>query len=143
MKGAQTCQNCELHGRRGVPATQVYRGFNGETTFACDDCHKDALIIHELLRGAQSFDDFGGVTYDPEQDQERLGAQMCRVLEACLDGGWHTLSELSTKTGDPESSISARLRDVRKKWGPAAMESQRLKEGKGTWIYRVHVRVAA
>jgi DNA-directed RNA polymerase specialized sigma24 family protein len=106
----------------------------------CRDCID---TIKQAQSRAQVFESFDGITFDPEQDAERLGEQMCRVLTVCLDDNWHTLSELSEKTGDPESSISARLRDVRKKWGKAAMQSKRLKEGKGTWIYKVHVRRAA
>jgi hypothetical protein len=32
-----------------------------------------------------------------------------------IDWEWHTLSELHILTGDPEASVSARLRDLRKK----------------------------
>lgn len=67
----------------------------------------------------------GGFTYDPALDGDRLGAQMIRVLDAMLDGRWRTLREISDITDDPEASISARLRDVRKIWGEGAMESRR------------------
>lgn len=36
------------------------------------------------------------------------------VLKAMTDGRWHTLAELRKKTGYPEASISAQLRDFRK-----------------------------
>lgn len=144
MTKDRICQNCDLHGRRNVKATKAYHSlFGGEATYVCDACYSDVQAQMPVLREIKEFNDFGGVTFDPEQDKERLGEQLWRVLNVCLDGNWHTLSELSEKTGDPESSISARLRDIRKKYGSAAMESRRLKEGKGTWIYRVHVRVAA
>jgi len=142
-KGAKTCENCGLKGWHAKATRAYISNFSGEKTHVCEPCYTEAMATIDALKDIKEFESFGGVTYDPAQDQERLGEQMCRVLEACLDGGWHTLADLSQKTGDPESSVSARLRDVRKKWGKDAMESKRLKEGKGTWIYRVHVRVAA
>jgi hypothetical protein len=139
MAGA-TCESCELKGRHAKAVKEYVSVFSGEKTKVCGHCYVEAEAIRQAF---QDFDDYGGVTYDPDQDRERLGDQMCRVFDACLDGQWHTLRELSDKTGDPEASVSARLRDVRKKWGKAAMESKRLTEGKGTWVYRVHVRLAA
>lgn len=57
---------------------------------------------------------FGGITFQAEHDQERLGAQLKRVLDCMSDGNWRTLSSISKLTGDPEASVSARLRDFRK-----------------------------
>jgi len=52
------------------------------------------------------------------------------------DGRWHTLREISGQTGDPEASISARLRDLRKrKFGGHSVLRQRLAGGK--WRYRM------
>lgn len=55
-----------------------------------------------------------GDTYTPELDRARLGAQAQRVLDLMNDGRWRTLGEISDQTHDPEASISARLRDLRK-----------------------------
>lgn len=55
-----------------------------------------------------------GATYSHERDGVRLAAQHKRVLEALRNGAWWTLSHLSKATGDPEASVSARLRDLRK-----------------------------
>lgn len=55
-----------------------------------------------------------GDTYTPELDRARLGAQAQRVLDLMLDGKWRSLREISEQTRDPEASISARLRDLRK-----------------------------
>ena len=140
-QGAKTCENCEQQGRRGVAATQVYRGFTGETTFACDDCHAEALSLLEVLRRGKSFDGFGGATYDPARDRDRLSKQLCGVLDVMCDGEWRTLRQISDATGFPEASISARLRDVRKEWGDESMQSENL--GEGLWRYRVLVRVVA
>lgn len=57
---------------------------------------------------------FDGATYDHARDGVRLTHQLRRVLDAMKDGQWHTLHQLHTTTGDPEASISARLRDLRK-----------------------------
>jgi hypothetical protein len=87
---------------------------------------------------------FGGRTYVADLDARRLGAQLTRVIAAMSDGRWRTLSEIQaqiqTTTGkrDPEASLSARLRDIRKLWGEEAMESRRRVEDgvDGLWEYR-------
>lgn len=55
-----------------------------------------------------------GSTYVPERDKARLNAQCKRVYEAMSYGEWRTLANLSHVTRDPEASVSARLRDLRK-----------------------------
>jgi hypothetical protein len=57
---------------------------------------------------------FDGETYDPPKDQKRLTRQLERVYEVVKGGEWHTLAGISDITGDPEGSIGARLRDLRK-----------------------------
>jgi hypothetical protein len=59
--------------------------------------------------------DFDGDTFDPVQDLARLNAQTLRVWSALQTDQWLTLRELETLTGDPQASISARLRDLRKR----------------------------
>jgi hypothetical protein len=54
-----------------------------------------------------------GSTYDAKRDFDRLNQQQADVWAVFKDGEWHTLNELSRKTGHPEASISARLRDFR------------------------------
>ncbi len=81
---------------------------------------------------------FDGATFQPEQDQARLGAQLQRVLAllqrtAC----WLTLRDIAIATGDPEASISARLRDLRKqKHGGYEVEHRRRTVGQ--WEYRIN-----
>lgn len=58
---------------------------------------------------------FDGSTYDPGQDRDRLRRQLERVLLLMRDAQWRTLFEISAETGDPLQSVSARLRDLRKK----------------------------
>jgi hypothetical protein len=87
---------------------------------------------------------FEGATYVPSLDRERLGEQLCRVIDAMADGHWRTLREISRITDDPEASISARLRDCRKLWGTNAMESRRRASAdpkRGVWEYKVHVPI--
>lgn len=79
---------------------------------------------------------FGGDTYSPKEDGQRLAAQWYRVKKLMSDGHWRTLSDISRVTGDPESSISARLRDLRKeKFGGHTVERKR--SSGGTHMYRL------
>ena len=80
--------------------------------------------------------DFDGATYDRERDGDRLGAQMKAVKDLMLASGWMTLPAISSRTGYPEASISARLRDLRKtKFG--AYDVERRYVADGLWEYRV------
>lgn len=78
----------------------------------------------------------GGATYNHQRDGARLAAQHVRVLGAMSDGGWHTLRELSDITGDPQASVSARLRDLRKpQFGAYTVDRCYLQ--RGLWAYRL------
>lgn len=79
-----------------------------------------------------------GQTFITIQDSKRLGEQCQRVHDAFKAhlGIWLTLSQLSDLTGDPEASISARYRQLKTEFG-FPMERDRLKEGRGTYIYRM------
>ena len=57
---------------------------------------------------------FSGSTYNAPRDEARLTGQWLAVFDFMRHGKWHTLAEISTATGYPEASISARLRDFRK-----------------------------
>lgn len=62
---------------------------------------------------------FDGETYNDDVDFARLARQLDRVFAAMrvhsgTPGKWQTLGEIAALTGDPEASISARLRDLRK-----------------------------
>lgn len=83
--------------------------------------------------------DFDGATYRRPDDYERLGAQARRVWDALEGGAWWTLAGLAEVTGDPEASISARLRDFRKgQWGSHRVVAERLGV-RGLWRYRLAV----
>ena len=79
---------------------------------------------------------FDGRTFEPAKDLARLKSQQGDVARAMADGRWHSLSELSERTGHPEASVSARLRDLRKpRWGSNLIQRQR--RSKGLWEYRL------
>ena len=62
----------------------------------------------------EMFPDFDGATYERDMDLERLTRQLDKVFAVMVDGRWRTLAEISRTIGAPESSVSARVRDLRK-----------------------------
>ncbi len=69
---------------------------------------------------------FDGETYDAPLDENRLSRQLDRVRNLMLDGKWRTLFEIEQATGAPETSVSARLRDLRKiRFGNYCVERRR------------------
>lgn len=85
--------------------------------------------------------DFDGATYDRERDHERLGAQALRVWSLMTDRQWRTLADIENATGDPQASVSARLRDFRKKrFGAHTIERRsRGDDTRGLFEYRLIV----
>lgn len=83
--------------------------------------------------------EFDGRTYQPEHDRERLNSQLRRVFDTMEDGLWRTLAEISEATGDPQASVSARIRDLRKvKFGGFSVDKRRRGEPMvGLWEYRL------
>jgi hypothetical protein len=70
--------------------------------------------------------DFGGDTYNPEFDGDRLARQLTRVYALMSDSQWRTLDEISRVVHDPPAPVSARLRDLRKpKFGGYMVERRR------------------
>lgn len=81
-------------------------------------------------------DRFNGSDYVPVRDDVRLTGQLLRVWQAMRDGQWRTLDAIAKLTGDPQASISAQLRHLRKtRFGGHAVEKQYL--GNGLFQYRV------
>lgn len=69
-------------------------------------------------------------------DLGRLTGQALRIAAALADGRWRTLAELAAETGDPEASVSARLRDLRRpEFGGHRIDRRRLTEG--AFAYRL------
>ena len=57
---------------------------------------------------------FNGSDYEPKLDDKRLCGQIKRVYDLMQDGRWRTLDEISFMTQDPQASVSAQLRHLRK-----------------------------
>lgn len=77
-----------------------------------------------------------GETYDVRVDYGRLNAQARRVYDVMADHAWRSLREIAEATGDPEASVSARLRDFRKPEFGAMLVERRRRAGSATWEYR-------
>lgn len=79
---------------------------------------------------------FDGVDYDSKRDNARLTGQLLRIWDVVCDEKWRTLKEIANLTGDPEASISAQLRHLRKpRFGGHTVERQHI-EG-GLYKYRL------
>ena len=79
---------------------------------------------------------FDGSDYTPEKDDERLDKQIDRVKKACRSGVPMTLAAISKETGDPEASISAQLRHLRKeKHGSHSVD--KIHVSHGLYLYKV------
>jgi len=89
--------------------------------------------------GAQLPLAFGGPVFDPAKDTKRLTGQLLRIFNVMADGTWRTLPEIAEATGDPEASISAQLRHLRKpEFGAHAVDKRRRgSETSGLWEYRL------
>ncbi len=80
---------------------------------------------------------FNGPDYSPERDQARLTGQIQRIYGLMRDGQWRTLHEIQDVTGDPEASISAQLRHLRKdRFGSYDVQKRR-RGDRGLWEYRI------
>ncbi len=82
---------------------------------------------------------FDGPVYEPAVDNARLAGQLLRVWTLMQDGQWRTLGEIAAATGDPEGSISAQLRHLRKvRFGAHDVEKRaRGDRERGLFEYRV------
>jgi hypothetical protein len=79
-----------------------------------------------------------GAVYDRALDDDRLRRQIGSVFELLRDGRWRTLYEVAEATGDPETSISAQLRHLRKaRFGGHVVEKRRRTALGGTYEYRL------
>lgn len=90
------------------------------------------------LVGVFSGAHFDGSTYHPVKDHIRLTGLLHRVFSVMSDGNWHRLSELANKCEGSETSVSARIRDMRKdKFGGFQVDRKRHATQKGLWLYRL------
>lgn len=82
---------------------------------------------------------FNGSDYQPARDDVRLTKQFMRVFDFMKDGFPRTLASIARVTGDPEASISAQLRHMRKpRFGGHKVNKQYYKEG--LYFYTLIVR---
>lgn len=100
-----------------------------QQSFVVADGHAIPQALAEIPRR-------DGKTYDHARDGARLAKQHNRVLSAMKDGEEHTLAQIAKATGDPEASVSARLRDLRKpRFG--SHDIQRRYVERGLFVYRL------
>lgn len=79
-----------------------------------------------------------GDTYSSRRDRDRLNRQARAVYNVMADGQWRTLAQIAALIQEPEASISARLRDLRKeRFGWHVVDREYLADG--VWQYRVSV----
>lgn len=111
-----------------------------------DGRHKDDGGAKAVVGGhgsppatAATLFDFSGATYQSRLDRCRLNRQLVAVFSLMADGAWRTLREIADAVNAPEASVSARLRDLRKKrFGAWKVESRRRGEAaRGLYEYRV------
>lgn len=78
----------------------------------------------------------GGKTFFRQRDADRLSRQARAVWNVMRDNRWRTLPEIARVLEEPQQSISARLRDLRKdRFG--GWDVQREYVAHGVWRYRV------
>lgn len=86
---------------------------------------------------------FDGETYEPAKDSARLSTQLECVLWLLRDSRWWTLPDLTASVARlmskkvSDSSVTARIRDLRKeRFGSHEIDKRRRNTG-GTWEYRL------
>ena len=106
----------------------------------CDKGHGYSNVIHDecpaCLRGEPKFI---GSDYDDSHDHVRLSGQIKRVRDLMSDHAWRTLDEIAINTGDPQASVSAQLRHLRKpRFGGNTVDKRpRGNRSNGLFEYRV------
>ncbi len=77
---------------------------------------------------------------DGRLDFDRLCGQLKRIYELMIDRKWRSLAEIELETLDPQASISAQLRHLRKPRFGAHFVEKRRRDESGTWEYQVRRR---
>ena len=106
-------------------------GYGGQEYYCAQH---EPETLESLWDGPPDGERSGG-TYDSSRDKDRLNRQARKVWLVVSDGEWHTLAGISGRTGDPEASVSARLRDLRKKRFGSHIITRRYVSD-GLWQYR-------
>lgn len=77
---------------------------------------------------------FDGSNYDHNRDGVRLGKQLDKIFNIMKDGVPRTLSQIESLTGEPQASISAQLRHLRKeRFGSHLVD--KIHCGNGLYLY--------
>lgn len=84
---------------------------------------------------------FNGSDYSPKHDNVRLTKQIKRVFDLMKDGEWRTLDEIAFNTDDPEASVSAQLRNLRKDRFGAHEVNKRIRGERKHGLYEYQLRV--
>jgi hypothetical protein len=103
--------------------------------------HSRSTLSTNSLFNPNDTSQFFGETFSPAQDGERLTTQQHQVEAVMADGYWRTLANICAEllrrqpgTKHGEASISARLRDMRRRgW---KVERERTRPGSGLYQYR-------
>lgn len=82
---------------------------------------------------------FDGDVYVRAIDDGRLRKQLIRIIHLMLDAKWRTLTQICNITADPQASISAQLRHLRKKRFGSHQINKRRVVGSSTvlWEYQL------
>lgn len=103
------------------------------------DLFTRVLMEEERLRSSKLR--FNGSDYIPAKDDKRLTGQILRVFDCMKDGVFRTLGEIESITGDPQASISAQLRHMKKiRFGSHTINKRaRGARENGLWEYQLIV----
>ena len=83
---------------------------------------------------------FDGSDYDPQRDNKRLGNQLTKIFELMKDGKFRTLDEINRITCEPQASISAQLRHLKKvRFGSHTLNKKYL--GNGLYTYQLIITI--
>ena len=124
--------------------TTILLGYKSDTA---DEVDLATLTHHEncvCFSGSErrTSTRFNGSDYDGIWDSERLTVQHQRIRTLMLDGEWRTLSAIETLTGDPQASISAQLRHLRKPRFGAFIVQKQIRGDRASGLYEYRVDTA-
>jgi hypothetical protein len=92
----------------------------------------------QTIPGATTPFYFNGSDYIPSRDDRRLTGQLLRVFNVMRNGDWLTLDKIRHLIGDPQASISAQLRHLRKpRFGSHIVDKRYV--GGGLFEYRLMI----
>jgi len=142
------CGECKFYLKRGKCPKAVYKEAD-MNRIACahgdpvcnlfEQKKKISPFIKVIDRNPLPHLRFNGPVYVPKLDRIRLTGQILRIFNLMVDGAWRTLGEIEQVTGDPQASISAQLRHLRKeRFGSYIILKRRKGERtQGLWEYRL------